>query len=166
MRLIKAQSTNLRSIQGTGIKYDINGFNRMGGETGIVVPLGTTAQRPIFPENGVMRYNTDLEAFEIYADGAWGEVRKKEPTEIVQQNLGNGDASETIFGPLVNGDINFPAPSSARNLLVFIENVFQIATTNYTLIQNPAGKAEGWYISFSSAPDVGKPVTVLHNFDK
>ena len=52
------------------------------------------------------------------------------------------------------------------NILVFVENVFQIATTNYTFVQNPAGKAPGFYISFSSAPDVGKPVTVLHNFDK
>jgi hypothetical protein len=151
MRLMKAQSTNLRSIAGTGMKYDINGINRMGGETGIVVPLGDTAARPTFPEAGMMRYNTDVDAFEIYADGAWGEVRKKEPGNIVQQNLGNGDASETVFGPLVNGDI---------------ENVFQIATTNYTIVQNPAGKAAGWYVSFGSAPDTGKPITVLHNFDK
>jgi|TARA_B110000908_G_C10265935_1_gene463934 hypothetical protein len=166
MRLMKAQSTNLRSIAGTGMKYDINGINRMGGETGIVVPLGDTAARPTFPEAGMMRYNTDVDAFEIYADGAWGEVRKKEPGNIVQQNLGNGDASETVFGPLVNGDINFPTPAAARNILVFIENVFQIATTNYTIVQNPAGKAAGWYVSFGSAPDTGKPITVLHNFDK
>ena len=25
---------------------------------------------------------------------------------------------------------------------------------------------EGWYLEFSSAPDIGKPITVLHNFDK
>ena len=29
-------------------------------------------------------------------------------------------------------------PAAAQNVLVFVENVFQIATTNYTLIQNPA----------------------------
>jgi hypothetical protein len=166
MRLIKAQSTNIRNIKGTGIKYDIHGVSRLGGVDSVVVPIGDTGERAVFPENGMMRYNTDAEAFEIYANGAWGEVRKKEPTEIVQQNLGNGDASETVFGPLVNGDTNFPVPSAARNVLVFVENVFQIATTNYTLVQNPAGKAEGFYISFSSAPDAGKPITVLHNFDK
>lgn len=166
MRLIKAQSTNLRNIKGTGIKYDVNGINRLGGIDSVVVPIGNTSERATFPENGMMRYNTDVDAFEIYADGSWGEVRKKEPTEIVQQNLGNGDSTETVFGPLVNGDSNFPAPSAARNILVFVENVFQIATTNYTLIQNPAGKAPGWYLSFSSAPDTGKPITVLHNFDK
>jgi hypothetical protein len=166
MRLIKAQSTNIRNIKGTGIKFDIQGINRMGGETGMIVPIGSTSERSVFPENGTLRYNTDVEAFEIYADGAWGEVRKKEPTEIVQQNLGNGDSTETVFGPLVNGDTNFPAPIAARNILVFVENVFQIATTNYTLIQNPVGKVPGFYLSFSSAPDTGKPITVLHNFDK
>jgi len=166
MRLIKAQSTNLRNIKGTGLKYDIHGINRMGGETGVVVPIGNTSERPVFPEPGIIRYNTDVDAFEMYSDGSWGEIRKKEPTNIVQQNLGNGDASETVFGPLVNGDANFPVPSAARNILVFVENVFQIATTNYVLVQNPAGKAPGWYISFSSAPDLGKPITVLHNFDK
>ena len=166
MRLIKAQSTNLRNIKGDGLKYDIHGISRMGGETGIVVPIGSTSERPVFAEPGMIRYNTDVDAFEMYSSGNWGEIRKKEPTEIVQQNLGNGDGNETVFGPLVNGDANFPVPSAARNILVFVENVFQIATTNYTLVQNPAGKPAGYYISFSSAPDVGKPVTVLHNFDK
>tara|TARA_B100000900_G_C20459098_1_gene666436 strand:+ start:119 stop:619 length:501 start_codon:yes stop_codon:yes gene_type:complete len=166
MRLIKAQSTNLRNIRGTGIKFDINGLGRIGGEKAMVVPIGSTSERPVFAEAGQIRYNTDVDAFEMYSAGNWGEIRKKEPTEIVQQNLGNGDGNETVFGPLVNGDANFPVPSAARNILVFVENVFQIATTNYTLVQNPAGKAAGYYISFSSAPDVGKPVTVLHNFDK
>jgi len=166
MKLIKAQSTNLRSIEGKGMKYDINNIIRMGSEVAMVVPVGDQASRPVFSEEGMLRYNTTVEAFEMYSSGAWGEVRKKEPTEIVQQNLGNGDASETVFGPLVNGDANFPAPKTAKNILVFVENVFQIAGTNYTLVQNPAGKAPGFYLSFSSAPDLGKPVTVLHNFDK
>jgi len=51
-------------------------------------------------------------------------------------------------------------------VLVLVESVFQISGTNYSLAQNPASKQAGWYIRFSSAPPVGKPVTVLHNFDK
>ena len=65
MRLIKAQSTNIRNIKGTGIKFDIQGINRMGGETGMIVPIGSTSERSVFPENGTLRYNTDVEAFEI-----------------------------------------------------------------------------------------------------
>ena len=168
MRLLKAQSTNLRNIVGKGVKYDINDQVILESDNVVLVPKGTTAQRPATPVNGHARYNTTDNEFEFYQDSAWRKVRYKEPNSvgITQQNLGNGDSSETVFGPLVNGDINFPAPAAARNILVFVENVFQIATTNYTIVQNPAGKAAGWYVSFGSAPDTGKPITVLHNFDK
>jgi hypothetical protein len=36
------------------------------------IPVGTTAQRPGSPTEGNIRYNTDLETTEIYAEGAWG----------------------------------------------------------------------------------------------
>ena len=166
MRLIKAQSTNIRNIKGRGVKYDIYDTVQLDSEVGAVMPTGRTIDRSDFPINGTLRYNTDTEAFEGYANGTWKELRRKEGTNIVQQNLGNGDANEVFFGPLDSGDIETPIPISAQNILVFVENVFQIATTNYTLAQNPAGKVQGWYLQFSSAPDLGKPVTVLHNFDK
>jgi len=166
MRLIKAQSTNLRSIGGRGVKYDINSTIQLDSNVGAVMPTGSTLQRSDFPINGTIRYNTDTDSLEAYADGTWKKIRRVEATTITQQNLGNGDASETFFGPLDSGDDETPIPTAAQNILVFVENVFQIATTNYTLVQNPAGKIAGWYLEFSSAPDLGKPVTVLHNFDK
>ena len=70
MRLMKAQSTNLRSIKGTGLKYDIHGINRMGGVTGLVVPIGDTSERPVFAEPGMIRYNTEFDAFEMYSEGS------------------------------------------------------------------------------------------------
>ena len=72
MRLIKAQSTNLRNIKGTGIKYDINSIGRIGGEKAMVVPIGSTSERPVFAEVGQIRYNTDADAFEMYSAGNWG----------------------------------------------------------------------------------------------
>ena len=271
MRLLKAQNTNLRNIYGKGVKFDVDDQVIMDSNNVMLVPKGTTAQRPVSPENGQLRYNTDDNQFEVYQNSAWREIRFKEPNQdpgIVQQNLGNGDAVEVIFGPLNSGDTDFPVPASAQNILVFVENVFQIATTNYTLVQNPGGPyiississiaggtgfptivtstshglntgdlvaisgvelpgdadplenlnigddssspfsvevtvinpttleihvdcsggtpgnyvansgklylagtvtgpyLPGWYIQFSSAPDLDKPITVLHNFDK
>lgn len=225
MRLIKAQNTNLRNIIGKGVKYDINDQIVMDSTNVVLVPKGTELERPATPINGHARYNTDVDEFEFFQDGAWRKVRYKEPNSvgITQQNLGNGDASETIFGPLNSGDTDYPVPAAAQNVLVFVENVFQIATTNYTLEQNPttpqdgttvsAGSftvgldyvivtsgdtdftaigaadnnpgtfftatgagagtgtaglrfAEGYYLNFTSAPDLAKPITVLHNFDK
>jgi len=177
MRLLKAQNTNLRNIYGKGVKYDIADQIILDSDNVVLVPKGTTAQRPSSPNNGHLRYNTDDDQFEVYQNGAWRELRFKEPNQdpgIVQQNLGNGDADETVFGPLDSGDTDFPVPAAAQNVLVFVENVFQISSTNYTLEQSVSGNltgpnapyADGWYIKFTSAPDLNKPITVLHNFDK
>ena len=114
----------------------------------------------------MLRYNTDTNNFEAYAGGVWARLKRAQPNNIVQQNLGVGDASEVDFGPLDSGDTDNIVPVAAENVIVLVENVFQISSTNYTLVQNPAGKAAGYYIRFGSAPPVGKPVTVLHNFDK
>jgi hypothetical protein len=168
MRLIKEQSTNLRNIKGKGVRYDINDEIVLDSSNVLLVPKGTESQRPSSPENGHLRYNTDSNEFENYANGAWRKVRYKEPNQIgiTQQNLGNGNALDTIFGPLESGDPDYPVPVGQANILVFIENVFQISGTNYFLTQNPTGFAPGYYLEFTSAPDAGKPITVLHNFDK
>lgn len=177
MRLLKAQNTNLRNIYGKGIKYDTDDQIIVDSTNVMLVPKGTTAQRPATPTNGHLRYNITTNQLEAYQNTAWREVRYKEPNQdpgITQQNLGNGDATETVFGPLASGDAEYPVPAAAQNILVFVENVFQVSTTNYTLEQSSSGNltgpnqpyADGYYIKFSGAPDVGKPITVLHNFDK
>ena len=107
-------------------------------------------------------------------NGVWKPIRLQEPTTITQQSLGNGDGTETVFGPLASGDSAFPVPNAAQNVIVLVENVFQLSTTNYTLEQSVSGNltgpnqpyADGYYIKFTQAVPVGKPVTVLHNFDK
>ena len=40
----------------------------------ITVPVGTTAQRDGSPANGMLRYNSTLNAFEGYANNVWGEI--------------------------------------------------------------------------------------------
>jgi len=176
MRLLKAQNTNLRNIYGKGVKYTIDEEVIVDSSNVMLIPVGTDAEFVSSPTNGHVRYNTTSNEFEFYQNSAWRKVRFREPNPvgITQQNLGNGDDLETKFGPLDSGDSDFPVPASAENILVFIENVFQISTTNYTLEQNPSGNspstgspyAAGWYISFGSPVPTGKAVTVLHNFDK
>lgn len=176
MRLLEAQNTNRRTIYGRGVQFDVDDQVYMESTNSIRVPKGTTAERPANPENGHFRYNTTDNRFEVYENGSWAGVRGVTPVlvGITQQSLGNGDATETVFGPLASGDPEFPVPAAAQNVLVFVENVFQISTTNYTLEQSVSGSltgpnapyADGWYIKFTSAPDLNKPVTVLHNFDK
>ena len=40
----------------------------------MLIPKGTTAERPVSPVNGEIRYNTDTSQFEGYQGGAWGQL--------------------------------------------------------------------------------------------
>lgn len=192
MRLIKAQSTNLRSIYGKGVKYDIDDQVIVDSARAMIVPVGTLAERPgeagisTSSAVGQVRYNTTDQQLEAYQNGAWREVRFKEPNQdpgIVWQNLGVGNiaADETVFGELQSNDTDYPVPATANNIIVLVENVVQIPTTNYTIHQTAeitTGGAEegpnapytstgsGWWIKFTSPVPTGKPVTVIHNLDK
>ena len=167
MRYLRRQSTQTHGIFGNkDIRRDINGQVVMDSTDMMMVPKGTDAQRLTTPVDGHIRYNTDSDVFEARQAGSWAPFRRFEPATIVQQSLANGDDVETKFGPLTNNDTYNPSPAAAQNLIVLIENVFQLATTNYVLEQNPAGKPAGWYVVFGTAVPTGKPVTVLHNFDK
>ena len=183
MRLLKAQNTNLRNIYGKGVKYDVDAQVVIDSARAVKVPAGSENEKPgasgidTAPAEGHLRFNTDSNEFELYQNSAWRKMRFKEPNQnpgITQQNLGNGDADETVFGPLDSGDPDFPVPDAAQNVLVFVENVFQISGTNYTLEQSSDGNLtgpnspydDGWYIKFTSPVPDGKPITALHNFDK
>jgi len=170
MRYIKRQTTNTRGLIGKGVHMTANDREiLLDSDNVVLIPKGPTATRPQFPKNGHMRYNTTDNRFEVYEAGRWDGVRNTAPSSsapVTVQTLGNGDASEVYFGPLDSGDPFYPVPLAAQNVLVFVENVYQLPNTNYSLIQNPPGKSAGWYLEFASAPDLGKPITVLHNFDK
>jgi hypothetical protein len=128
----------------------------------------------------MVRYNIDTDEFEFRQNNQWRNVSYKEPTTIVQQGPWNGDDIELYFGPLDSGNTAYPYPelSNPQNMLVFVENVFQISTTNYVLEDNPAGAPTaafysgastypaGRYVKFDSAVPYGKPVTVIHGFDR
>ena len=192
MRLIKAQSTNLRGIYSKGVKYDIDNQVVVDSARAMVVPVGTLAERPgeagiaTSSAVGQVRYNSTDQQLEAYQNGAWRELRFKEPNQdpgIVWQNLGVGNvaADETVFGEFQSNDPDYPVPASANNILVLIENVVQIPTTNYTIHQTPeitsgganegpnhpyTSTGSGWWIKFTSPVPTGKPVTVIHNLDK
>jgi hypothetical protein len=170
MRYIKRQTTNARGVIGRGVHVTPTDKEiLLDSDNVVLVPKGPTETRPQFPKDGHLRYNTDVDEFEVYQDSAWRQMRFKEPYRdpgIVLQELGNGDAVETVFGPLNSQDPDYPVPAAAQHILVFVEQVWQAANTNYSLVQNPAGKTAGWYIQFASPPPAGYPVHVLHNFDK
>ena len=167
MKFLKKLQLAKKNLTDDRIAVDANSLVYFESTNAMKLPIGTTNQQPgqsentvTSPANGMVRYNSSTNQLEAYQNSAWRNVRFKEATAITQQTAGTGDGAETKFGPLS------PVPTAAQNVLVLVENVMQVATTNYTLVQNPGGYAAGWYISFTSAVPVGKPVTVLHGFDQ
>jgi len=167
MRYLRQQSTHNHGIYGNkDIRRNIYGLVTVDSTDKMIIPKGTTAQNITASVNGQVRYNTDTDLFESFQAGSWAPIRRFEPANIVQQALGNGDDVETKFGPLDNQDTYNDVPAAAQNIIVLIENVFQLATTNYVLEQDPPTYTAGWYVVFGTPVPTGKPVTVLHNFDK
>ena len=155
MRFVKKQQINSKLITDPSVSVEANGQVVLGTNYALKVPMGTSAERPAYPENGQMRYNTESNEFEFYVNNAWEDARTMRPNTITVQNLGTGDATNQEFGPLN------PTPATAANVLVLVENVVQIAGVNYTMIQGQGGQ----FLRFDSAVPLGKDVVVIHGFD-
>lgn len=168
MKFLKQQ--NLSRFNPSDNTIIANSYGRvvMDAQGGLILPKGTTSQRPQTdnvhqPTNayGTIRYNTetnDIEAYIFNEDtvnpgGVWESVKSASRNAITKQTLGPGDGTETVFGPLAE------TPTSANNIIVLLENVMQISETNYDIVYSDgvdgtlgpnAPYAAGWYIKFTA----------------
>ena len=87
-----------------------------------VIPAGTTAQRNSSPVNGNFRYNSSLNSFEGYVDGAWGGVGGAQAGGVIYENNQTVTANYTIstnkngfsVGPItVNSGVTVTVPSGS-----------------------------------------------------
>jgi len=164
MRYLKRQTLDRRSANNTTLYSDAaraNVYIAPAGQGSVVLPTGTTAQRPASPVSGMMRYNTDISTggqVEIYQSGTWRSLRFKEASQITQQNLGAGDGTTTYFGPLnpqPPAVVANNATWGAQNLLVIVENVIQVSGINYTVTNNPTVAAQVYSPTLSFNAVVG-----------
>ena len=186
MRYLRKQILNRNVVTGQQSLYiDINGEAVIDQPYSLLIPKGPESDRPSSPVTGMLRFNTTTGEFEGYQSGNWRSLRYKEPGGIVVQTLSEvGDGSTVIFGPLTPNPLSplvaqsgtsWDLTQAAKNIIVLVENVVQIAGVNYQLIQNPAGNyggnpgvdmPDGVYLQFGSAVPANKPVHILHNFDR
>lgn len=54
-----------------GLNLDISNDTTLPGSNGVVLPNGTTSQRPVAPRPGTTRFNTDTDSLEVYNGSAW-----------------------------------------------------------------------------------------------
>ena len=118
------------------------------GNASIRIPAGDASERPYASEFGQIRFNTDIAKVEYYDGSTWSSVAKHgDATVVVDSFTGNGSTSVYTMSAQV---------SDADQILVFVGNIYQIPTTNYTV----AGTVD---ITFTSAPPNTTSINVIHN---
>jgi hypothetical protein len=118
-------------------------------DTGVVLPTGTTAQRPT-AEEGVIRFNTQTGKYVVSQDGStYTNLRTDVDASDVTQDIFAGDGSTTTFTLSI-------APSAAKNIIVYVDGVMQEPAQNYTISNTT--------IDFGDAAHDGARITVLHGF--
>ena len=189
MRFLKTLTLNRRAMYDDRLAIDTANGVIMNTTNNLLIPKGTTGERPSSPVNGMIRYNTSGTTggeVEAYQSGAWRPVRFKEPSKILLDFVGTGDDIELLFGPLtpdpftyygtIESGTTWNAAQIALNLVVLVENVQQIGTVNFDIVQlngtetgagyPNAPYAAGTYLQFGTAVPDTKDVYVLHRFDQ
>jgi len=118
----------------------------------IALPTGTTAERPS-ASTGVLRFNTNFGAYEGSIDGStWVQFAVAGDTPVFSKASTTGDGSTQTFTGFFA-----EAPANANNVFVYIDNVYQEPTENYTV--------SGTNISFTSAPHSGARIFAITGAD-
>ena len=133
-------------VSGTGattdtIDFDINGNTvAQVGKEYLMIPQGSTGDRPGSPTNGYIRYNTDINAFEGYTNGAWSGLGGGNPwTSVVAGDSPytalNNDRLlvDTSSGPIT---INLPASPNTGDNVRFMDVASNFATNALTVGRN------------------------------
>ncbi len=100
----------------------------------MLMPVGTTAQRPGTPSEGMLRYNSSISALEFYDSAQW-QTAGTDFTTIVA-NSQNGDGSTVAF--------TIPQESTTSGTIVTLNGVTQTPTTAYSV--------SGTTVTFTEAP--------------
>ena len=93
----------------------------------MLIPKGTTAERPLVPVDGEIRYNTTTDQFEGYQGGAWGQLGGGatggggdevfvENARVVTTNytLSANKSAESVGPITINSGITVTIPSDER----------------------------------------------------
>jgi hypothetical protein len=123
-------------------------------DTGAIrLPKGNTAARPTVA-SGVIRFNTQTGLYEGSQDGSTyvSFVTTDGTTPAISKLSATGDGSTSAFTSFFAA-----TPVSAANVLVFIDNVHQEPTENYTI--------SGTTLTFTSAPHAAARIYALIGFD-
>ena len=118
-------------------------------DTAIVVPTGTTAQRPT-AEEGVIRFNTETGQYEVSQDGStYTNLRTDANAADITKDIFTGDGSTQQFTMTQE-------PTDENNIVVYVDGVMQEPDQNYTI--------SGTTINFGEGAHAGARIVIMHGF--
>ena len=127
--------------------------------TGLRVPNGTTAQRPTV-YTGIIRFNSTTGKYEGSTDGSsFVAFAMEGGADTLNKDVfsGNGGASYNFSNVSDPTAVTAGTSNGATGLIVYIDNVLQEPTQNYTV--SPTA------ITFDSAVHSGARIVVIQGFD-
>jgi hypothetical protein len=142
-------STDRVGIKTASPAYDLD----IGASSDAVkLPQGNTAARPT-AATGIIRFNTETGQYEGSQDGStFVNFQIAGDTPTISKDTATGDGSTATFTSFFGS-----APANANNVLVFIDNVYQEPTENYTVSSTN--------ITFTSAPHASARIFAITGFD-
>lgn len=93
--------------------------------SGLVLPVGTQGERPSPAIAGTLRLNSDTGLLEFYNGSTW---------DVIESNY--NIASQTIAGNGVDNVFALDQSTTAEGVILTINGITQIPTTNYTIAGN------------------------------
>ena len=150
---ISFSGNQIQSSSNADIQFTAGGTGgyQFDGNTGLTLPTGTTAQRPT-AELGIIRFNTTTGKYEGSTDGStFVSFNTGSPGATITKDVfTTSDASTTEFTLTLD-------PETVNNIIVYVDNVMQEPTQNYTLV--------GSTLTMTEALHDGARLVVMHGFD-
>lgn len=120
-----------------------NSFVQIGGTYGLVLPVGTTAERLSSGNiTGTVRFNTDTATVEVYDGTEWDQIV-------------SGVTNQTLNGNSVQTDFTLNRSTTTAAVLIMLNGVVQLPGTAYNMTPNPSTN-----LVFTEAPSTSDVIDI------
>jgi len=124
-------------IQPTG-----NGIVSINTTTGLILPVGNTAQRPNPATTGTTRFNTATSLIEVYNGNAWSSA--SQPV-----------TNQTLYGNNVATEFTLDRSTTTAAVLVILNGITQVPGLSYVMSPSPSAN-----LVFSEAPSTSDIIDI------
>ena len=134
--------------------YYVKNRRLQSGSSGVVLPTGSSTNRPTSPTFGMIRYNTTLPGVEYFNGSSWIYLLDNSGSAYVVDNF-TGDGTTTIFQMSLE-------VSDPTQILVFVGSVYQTpgAGNGYTPTSYTVNGTVD--ITFTEAPPLDMTINIIH----